>query len=73
MDRVKSALETEIGIHKCVNWTDSLVAYFWIKQESHNWKQFVQNRVDEIRSLTPVESWRHCPGKDNPADIPSRG
>ena len=37
------------------------------------WKQFVQHRVDKIRSLTSPNIWRHCPGDLNPAAIPSCG
>lgn len=33
----------------------------------------MRNHVVEIRSLIPLECWRHCPGIENPVDIPSRG
>ena len=37
------------------------------------WKPFVQNRVNVIRKNVLPEQWSHCPGKSNPADLPSRG
>ena len=37
------------------------------------WKQYVQHRVDEIRKISDKKAWRHCPGRLNPADLPSRG
>ena len=53
-------------------WLDSITALYWIKGEKE-WSQFVQNRVDEILSLTTREQWNHCLGGENPADLGSRG
>ena len=54
-------------------YTDSQVALCWFKGVTKQWKQFVENRIQEIRRLVPVNCWRHCHSGDNPADIPSRG
>ena len=70
---VRQALESEIQLSGVTCYTDSQVVYFWITRREREWKQFVQNRVDEIRKIVPPDCWKHCPGDENPADIPSRG
>jgi len=69
VDKFKASIG---GNHKTVYWTDSMTTLCWIKNQ-RIWKQYVQYRVDEIRGLTSKDSWRHCPGHSNPADLPSRG
>lgn len=69
---VKEALQSQIQIDDTYLWLDSKTAICWIKG-SKGWKQFVQNRVNEILSLTETPMWNHCPGIENPADIGSRG
>ena len=70
---VREALEPKMDINELTCWTDSKVALAWIKGEEGEWKPFVQKQVNEIRTLVPVNSWRHCGGENNPDDIPSMG
>ena len=44
-------LQSQVQIDKTYLWLDSKTAIYWIKG-SKEWKQFVQNRVNEILSLT---------------------
>ena len=53
--------------------TDSTIVLGWIKADRSKWKQFVDNRVIEIHSLTNPSNWNHCEGKSNPADLLTRG
>ncbi|XP_018397720.1 PREDICTED: uncharacterized protein LOC108775764 [Cyphomyrmex costatus] len=53
-------------------WTDSTVTLAWIKSHPSRWKEFVQHRVSFIQELSN-SSWHHIAGKENPADLASRG
>ena len=44
-----------------------------LDMSNQEWKQFMENRVTGICASVPPQCWRHWPGKENPADIPSRG
>ena len=70
---VQVALQPEVTLGDPVYYTDSRVALYWIQGCNQEWKQFVENRVTSIRASVPPQCWGHCPGKENPADIPSRG
>ncbi|GFT27435.1 integrase catalytic domain-containing protein [Trichonephila clavipes] len=51
----------------------SSIVYHWIQGEPFRFKPFVKNRVEEIQKLIEPLKWHHCPEKENPADIISRG
>lgn len=53
-------------------WVDSLAALCWIRN-CKPWAQYVRHRVSEILQISNREQWFHCPGFQNPADLPSRG
>ena len=70
---VYKAMACTIEVDAVINWTDSQIVWWWINGESKQFKQFVQNRVENIRSLWSKEHWRYCPSDLNPSDIASRG
>ncbi|GBM30189.1 hypothetical protein AVEN_134227-1 [Araneus ventricosus] len=54
-------------------WSYSQRYIHCIKGKTDDWKQFVRNRVSEIKEKTNPNRWHHCAGKDNPADKLNRG
>ena len=69
---VREALQSQTKVDNTYLWFDSKTAICCIRG-SKEWKQFVQNRVNEILSLSEKSMWNHCPRIENPADIGSRG
>ena len=52
VNTVTLALSPELTLNDSFCYTDSKIALCWIQQKGKEWKQFVQNCVIEIRSLT---------------------
>lgn len=63
----------EIKVDEVHFWTDSMIALHWIRGVPSRWKMFVKNRVEEIQANSVKAMWHHCPGKENPADLMTRG
>eukprot|EP00731_Ephydatia_muelleri_P001922 Em0001g1922a len=53
---ITKAVQPELIFDRMVCFTDSKIALYWIRGFSKEWKQFVQNRVDEIRTLVAMDS-----------------
>ncbi|UYV65529.1 hypothetical protein LAZ67_3004603, partial [Cordylochernes scorpioides] len=62
-----------IKIDEQFYWTDSKIVLAWITSESKKWQIFVANRVAKIQDLTAAHSWQYISGKQNPADLATRG
>ncbi len=58
---------------KAVLWSDSMITCMWLRKPSDSWKEFIANRVKEIHSLSHEVEFRFIPGKQNPADLATRG
>ena len=65
--------ELELDIAKSYFWVDSTIVLQYINSVTRRFQVFVANRVGTIRSLTDPADWHHVPGKDNPADLITRG
>ena len=73
INSVQSALSGTLKFNDAFCWVDSQIALWWIWGTTKEFKQFVQNRVLEVRRLVKPEHWNYCPTDVNPADIVSRG
>ncbi|XP_024871917.1 uncharacterized protein LOC112454648 [Temnothorax curvispinosus] len=69
--KVVKALELLEALVFC--WSDSEATIKWITANPSRWKDFVRNCVSAIQELLPNGSWRFVPGKQNPADLATRG
>nr|XP_049693336.1 uncharacterized protein LOC126053939 [Helicoverpa armigera] len=70
-NKIKNSLRLQFD--KVYFWTDSTIVQAWVRTSPHLLKTFVQNRVVQINDLTSNTTWLHVKGKENPADILSRG
>lgn len=73
MNYVLAAFEGIFRVDSISCWSDSQIALWWIWGVNREFKQFVQNRVVEIRGLVKPGHWDYCPLENNPDDICSRG
>ena len=71
--RVAQNIRKVITVDRTTFWTDSENVWYWLRNQSREFKPFVANRIDEIQQTTSPEQWRHIPGTVNPADMTTRG
>ena len=65
--------ELDVALLPSTFWTDSKITLAYIQNESRRFKVFVANRISVIRQNSDPSQWKHICGKENPADILSRG
>ncbi|XP_018361027.1 PREDICTED: uncharacterized protein LOC108759865 [Trachymyrmex cornetzi] len=62
-----SAVLTQMERRKCTYFL------YWIRAVNKKLPVFVAHRMGDIQDSTTVEDWRYVQGKENPADLISRG
>ena len=67
-----STMLENITLTKIVLWTDSEVALQWVRNRRSK-IPYVQNRVNNILKLGKTYVYNHIEGKQNPADLLTRG
>ena len=68
---LKSIIMQLKEVNRVYCWTDSMTVLQWIRNK-HVYRQYVQNRIDEIHQKTEGCQWRHYMGNINPTDLLSR-
>ena len=71
-----NALEgLRVAVAQVCGWTDSTTALQWVKGQPLQWPTWVRNRVAMVQELALQWNitWKHVPGKQNQADLASRG
>lgn len=71
MNRVKNSVC--ISISGEFYWTDSTLVLQWLASHPSRWSTFIANRVSRIHNASAATRWYKVDGKENPADIVSRG
>ena len=57
LSSVTQAIQSDQVLDRPICFSDSKIALYWIRGFDKEWKQFVQNCVNVIRSLVPIGSW----------------
>lgn len=61
-----------IPLHSVFLFSDSMIVFGYLKNETKRFSRFVTRRVSLILESFPSSQWCHVPTANNPADIASR-
>ena len=67
-----SYLQEQLQVTRVTLWSDSQIVLHWLNS-TKILKPFISNRIQEVKKLTSISSWKYCPTTDNPSDLLTRG